>query len=578
MPKLTYTTPPPSLMIELREVAADAGALATEITSANQLSADFPAEQLQELLVQLQSLPNGTAEGCRQPLEYTRSRLPAIRRKFIQTELRSHSLCRSVDLPPPLTRGMIIDQRLGTLVNSVTTALDEYRALASVELEDGTDTSPSFKIDTTAPDVVGAIAASVVAEKNLGLGDKRVEEITEVTSTNADSLRRQMRDARGLLVLARVELRMPEFVPRWYRNTINTIKDYPKLLQKTARAMQVGVDVTRPLADAWSNFTHGYKRLILDSVEQAATGLETVGRKWEAEAEQAAIREASAPPPDFDLTRAVEMICAGETPKASWRPWIHELDFSEQILNDLSPLLGLTGLRSLNLGGSDSNNYWPLAGLGALENLNLSRSRIKNVAPLAGLINLKTLDLDDTQVSDLAPLSYLTALETLWLNHTQVSDLGPLSNLAALKELYLDGTPLNEITPIGNLTGLRELWLDGTAVNNLEPIKNLTNLVELWLGNTSVTDLRPLATLHSLTTLFIDRTEVTDLSPLARLSSLVMLTLEHTPVKNLAPLAGLSELRRVLVETEKRRKALAKTLPTRPGVVIARESPSPLSR
>ena len=118
--------------------------LPRELTKANQLPSQFPFEQLQELLAELQSLPNRTAEGCRQPLEYTRSRLPFIRRKFIQTEL-SLSTRGNEELPPPLARGMLIDQRIGALVNSVTTALDEYRALASVELDEASDTAPSLK-------------------------------------------------------------------------------------------------------------------------------------------------------------------------------------------------------------------------------------------------------------------------------------------------------------------------------------------------------------------------------------------------------------------------------------------------
>ena len=38
-------------MVELKEVAADAAALAAELAKANRLPADFPVEQLLELLV-----------------------------------------------------------------------------------------------------------------------------------------------------------------------------------------------------------------------------------------------------------------------------------------------------------------------------------------------------------------------------------------------------------------------------------------------------------------------------------------------------------------------------------------------
>ena len=240
MPKLTYTTPPPSLMRELREVACDAGALAAEVIKANRLPSDFPAEQLLELLVELQSLPAGTAEGCRQPMEYARVRLPAIRRQFIQTEQESRRRHIDEDAPPPLTRGMTIDVRIGALVNSVTTALDEYRALASVQDDDAADTAPSLEIDATSPDAVDAMAASQSAERELGEHVDELERIAKPDSVTVDNLKRQMRDTRGLLSLARVELRMPGFVPRWYRKTIDTIRDYPRIVEDNGRGSTDG--------------------------------------------------------------------------------------------------------------------------------------------------------------------------------------------------------------------------------------------------------------------------------------------------------------------------------------------------
>src|ERR1700722_9718017 len=132
VPKLSYTNPPLLLMRELRDVDAAASALSTELIRARQyLPPDFPSEQLRELLAVLSSLSAGTAEGCRQPLEYACGRLPAIRRQFIKTEDESQNIPVDGDNPPPLMRGMSLDQRINNLISSVTTALDEYRALAS---------------------------------------------------------------------------------------------------------------------------------------------------------------------------------------------------------------------------------------------------------------------------------------------------------------------------------------------------------------------------------------------------------------------------------------------------------------
>jgi formylglycine-generating enzyme required for sulfatase activity len=176
---------------------------------------------------------------------------------------------------------MMIDQRVGALLSSITTALDEYRALASVEADNATDTAPSTTIDASANEVVSAISDAKAAERSLDVGVNEVERITDLSSVSADNLKRQMRDARGLLRLARIELRMPEFVPRWYRKTIQGIWNYPELLRKTAKGIQIGLDVARPLADAWNHFEHGFKLLVLDAIERAAKGLAEVAQKWE---------------------------------------------------------------------------------------------------------------------------------------------------------------------------------------------------------------------------------------------------------------------------------------------------------
>jgi hypothetical protein len=143
MPKLAYTTPPPSLLQELNEVAVCAHALATQLGEANQLPSNFPLQQLQELLEGLQALPAGTGEGCLKPLEISLSRLPAIRKRYFETEEQSRRPL-SAEEAPPLSRGMAIDQRLSALVSSIATALNEYRTLARLRGLAGFEDTPSL--------------------------------------------------------------------------------------------------------------------------------------------------------------------------------------------------------------------------------------------------------------------------------------------------------------------------------------------------------------------------------------------------------------------------------------------------
>jgi Leucine-rich repeat (LRR) protein len=357
---------------------------------------------------------------------------------------------------------MVIDQRLGTLVNSVTTALDGYRALASIQPDDTADTAPSLKINTTDSDLVEAVTAAVNAERRVSACAEQLEKIAEASSFTANNLRRQLHDTRGLLRIARIELRMPGFVPRWYRSVIQTVKNYPKLLQTTARAIRIGVDIARPLANAWSHFHHDLKMLILDSVELAAKDLEAVGKKWESE--QSSSETIGKPldlPPDFNLAKAREMILSGNAPPLEWRPFIVGLDFTGEAISDLSPL----------------------ADLSSLESLDLESTPVSNIAPLSNLVSLRTLRFVGTRVSDLSPLAGLTALQLLSLVGTEVSDLSPLTNLKALQSLYLFGTKVSDVTPLAHLTALRAVDLRGTAVSDLGPLEALRGLETVLVEN-----------------------------------------------------------------------------------------------
>ena len=63
----------------------------------------------------------------------------------------------------------------------------------------------------------------------------------------------------------------------------------------------------------------------------------------------------------------------------------------------------------------------PLVRLPNLTTLNLYENRIVDVAPLAKLTNLTTLNLRDNKIKDVTPLKELPKLETLWLSGNPIS-------------------------------------------------------------------------------------------------------------------------------------------------------------
>lgn len=164
------------------------------------------------------------------------------------------------------------------------------------------------------------------------------------------------------------------------------------------------------------------------------------------------------------------------------------LDLSSSQVSDLTPLSGLTNLRSLDLGCTRVSDVTPLSGLMNLRSLDLRGTQVGDVTALAGLTKLGLLGLDGTQVSDVTVLSGLTNLQTLDLEGTQVSDVTPLSGLTNLQWLGLRATQVSDVRPLSGLTNLERLHLRGTHVSDVTLLTDLVNLQRLTLGGTEVSD------------------------------------------------------------------------------------------
>ncbi|WP_439551016.1 leucine-rich repeat domain-containing protein, partial [Falsiroseomonas sp.] len=247
-------------------------------------------------------------------------------------------------------------------------------------------------------------------------------------------------------------------------------------------------------------------------------------------------------PEGFDLEAVKRLVLASEAPPAEWRPFIVELDLSQTQIADLSPLSGLSSLKSLDLRGTQVADVSPLAGLASLQSLNLMTTQVADVSPLAGLSSLQSLKLWGTKVADLSPLSGLSSLQSLDLMDTQVVDVSPLSGLSSLRLLNLWGTLVADISPLSGLSSLQSLDLIGTQVADVSPISGLSGLQSLNLWGTLVADVSPLAGLSGLQLLNLWGTKVADVSPLSGLSSLQSLNLWDTQVADVSPLSGLTSL------------------------------------
>ena len=180
-----------------------------------------------------------------------------------------------------------------------------------------------------------------------------------------------------------------------------------------------------------------------------------------------------------------------------------------QDIEDYSPLLRFTGLRTLVLSGSSRvRTLRQLPPLEAVGSLSLAGSGLGRgeLDPLVGAApNLTYLYLENCDwLDDLAPLARLELKDLRIRGSSAVSDLRPLRRQANLSFLDVSLTRVGDLTPLEGLTNLKILRLTGCdAVADLRPLAAVPNLGELRIqGIAAGTDLAPLA-LNQRVTVYI---------------------------------------------------------------------------
>ena len=164
----------------------------------------------------------------------------------------------------------------------------------------------------------------------------------------------------------------------------------------------------------------------------------------------------------------------------------------------LTPLAGLSSLRSLTAAHNQIVDLTPLAGLPELRVLVLTGNRIERIDPLVGLSHLSRVELGKNRIIDLTALAGLGALSTLALCNNQIADLGPLSGLPGLTFLHLSHNQIDDTLPLAPLGTLTRLHLTGNKIVELQPLAALAEMRILLIGDNQVADYTPLGGLEKL--------------------------------------------------------------------------------
>ena len=159
-------------------------------------------------------------------------------------------------------------------------------------------------------------------------------------------------------------------------------------------------------------------------------------------------------------------------------------DMRSSSVSDLSPLAGLTKLKSLYFSHTPVSDLSPLAGLTNLENLEFFYAENPSLAPLKGLIDLKKLSAARSEISDISPLAGLINLESLALFDNNIQDISPLAALHNLKRLNLEGNDIQDISPLGTLRNLENLEIQRNDISDVSFLDGLpTETKILWYEN-----------------------------------------------------------------------------------------------
>ena len=214
----------------------------------------------------------------------------------------------------------------------------------------------------------------------------------------------------------------------------------------------------------------------------------------------------------------------------------------------LTPLKGLTNLKSLDISGNLIADISAVSGLKNLESLYFSTNKVVNLAPIKGLIKLKNLEFYNNMVKDISTISGLTNLTKLIVFNNNVSNITPISKLINLQELDIWSNKISDISPLHTLKYLKKLVMNKNSVTNISPLSKLLNLQFLILDNNKISDISAISSLLLLNELYLNNNSIVSITPLKSLKKLSILGLNYNYIKNISTLDTLAGLKKVKIQ------------------------------
>lgn len=194
----------------------------------------------------------------------------------------------------------------------------------------------------------------------------------------------------------------------------------------------------------------------------------------------------------------------------------------------LEPLAALVNMKDLEIRQVEYPDIKFVSGMKQLESLVffMQPKNFSDISPLEGLTSLKTLHFYSCPIEDISVLAGLTGLEDLSLYMTAVKDLEPIGGLTGLKRLSLYAVKAKDMTPVGNLTNLEYIWVYATDFDDYSPLAKLVNMVDFNAGLSALDTLEYLVHMPKLKIVKLLNEDIHDFTPLAEMPQLEEVNLE----------------------------------------------------
>lgn len=151
-----------------------------------------------------------------------------------------------------------------------------------------------------------------------------------------------------------------------------------------------------------------------------------------------------------------------------------------------------------------------------LAELRVSENRIQDLKPLAGLTHLQSLDLSANQIQDPGPLAALIALQFLDLSQNQIGSLAALAKLERLTYLDVGANRLGCLHDIEPLVELRTLRASGNRLRTSSPLTPLRKLETVDLARNQLQDVRGFSGLKRLRWTRLEENQLTEIRELVQ--------------------------------------------------------------